>query len=290
MNKKTLRAYYQLTKPGIIKGNLVSATAGFLLASNGTIEFLQLLYALIGIAFVIGSGCVVNNYIDIDIDRKMKRTNKRSLVTGEISGQSALIYAAVLGIIGLGVLGALVNYLTMFVGVAGFIFYVAVYGYFKRKSVHGTLVGSISGSLPPVAGYVAVTGTIDLGAVLLFVTLAAWQMPHFFAIAMYRSQDYKDASLPVLPVVKGAKSTINQIIIYIILFITASMLLSVYGYTGWTYTIIVFGIGLWWLSIGLKGLKVSSKDTDKWARNVFKSSLFVLIIFSVMISINSLVP
>jgi protoheme IX farnesyltransferase len=290
MNKKTVRAYYLLTKPGIIKGNLFSATAGFLLASKGNIEFLLLFYTLIGIAFAIASGCVVNNFVDIDIDRKMKRTYKRSLVTGEISGRSALIYAGVLGIIGLGVLGALVNYLTMFIGIAGFIFYVAIYGYFKRKSVHGTLVGSISGSLPPVAGYIAVTGAFDLGAVLLFVALAAWQMPHFYAIAMYRSQDYKDASLPVLPVVKGPKNTIIQIIIYIILFIIASILLSVCGYTGLTYTIIVLGIGLWWLSIGLKGLNVSIKDSDTWARSVFKSSLLVLIVFSVMISINSLVP
>lgn len=290
MNKKTLKAYYVLTKPGIIKGNLFSATAGFLLASYGNVDFQLLLYTLVGIAFVIASGCVVNNYIDIDIDRKMKRTEKRSLVTGEISVHTALIYAAALGLIGLIVLGILVNYLTMLIGVAGFIFYVAVYGYFKRKSVHGTLIGSISGSMPPVAGYVAVTGRIDLGAVLLFVALAAWQMPHFYAIAMYRSKDYKDASIPVLPVVKGCKSTINQIIIYIILFIISSMLLTIYGYTGFTYTIIVLGVGLWWLSIGLKGLRIRPNDSDMWAKSVFKSSLFVLIVFSVMISVNSLAP
>jgi len=290
MNKKTLKAYYVLTKPGIIKGNLFSATAGFLLASYGNVDFQLLLYTLVGIAFVIASGCVVNNYIDIDIDRKMKRTEKRSLVTGEISVHTALIYAAALGLIGLIVLGILVNYLTMLIGVAGFIFYVAVYGYFKRKSVHGTLIGSISGSMPPVAGYVAVTGRIDLGAVLLFVALAAWQMPHFYAIAMYRSKDYKDASIPVLPVVKGSKSTINQIIIYIILFIISSMLLTIYGYTGFTYTIIVLGVGLWWLSIGLKGLRIRPNDSDMWAKSVFKSSLFVLIVFSVMISVNSLAP
>ncbi len=290
MNKKTIRAYYLLAKPGIIKGNLFSATAGFLLASNGNIDILQLLYTLAGIALVIASGCVVNNYIDIDIDRKMKRTERRALVTGEISKRSALVYGAVLGIVGLGILGALVNYITMLIGIAGFIFYVLIYGYFKRKSVHGTLVGSISGSLPPVAGYVAVSGRIDAGAVLLFVALAAWQMPHFYAIAMYRSKDYKDASLPVLPVVSGKKPTIYQIIIYTVLFIVASMLLTVYGYTGVAYTAVVLGIGLWWLSIGLKGLKINLKDSDIWARSVFKSSLFVLIVFSVMISVNSWLP
>jgi len=290
MSKNTLRAYYQLTKPGIIKGNLFSATAGFLLASRGHVEFMELLYTLIGITFVIASGCVANNYIDIDIDRRMKRTEKRALVTGEISGRNALIYSVILGLIGLAVLGILVNHTTMFIGIIGFIFYVVVYGYFKRKSVHGTLVGSISGSLPPVAGYVAVTGRIDVGAILLFVVLAAWQMPHFYAIAMYRSKDYKDASIPVLPVVRGKKNTIYQIIFYTILFVVATMLLTLYGYTGITYTIIVLGIGLWWLSIALKGLSISDKNSDMWAKSVFKSSLFVLIVFSVMISINSLAP
>ncbi len=288
MNKQTIKLYYQLTKPGIIKGNLFSVFAGFLLASKGEIELLRLIYTLLGVAFVIASGCVLNNYIDKDIDSKMKRTNKRAIVTGEISGRSALIFSVILGLIGLGVLGILINSLTMIIGVIGLVFYVAVYGYFKRKSVHGTLVGSISGSLPPVAGYVAVTGALDLGAVLLFAVLATWQMPHFYAIAMFRSQDYKDASLPVLPVQSGRKNTIHQIIVYIVLYIIASMLLSIYGYTGVTYSIIILGIGIWWLSIGLKGLSV--KNTDAWAKSVFKSSLFVLVVFSVMISINSIVP
>lgn len=288
MTRKTINSYYVLTKPGIIKGNLFSAAAGFLLASKGTIDLPKLLYTLIGIAFVIASGCVLNNYIDRDIDRRMKRTNKRAIVTGEISGRAALVFAGVLGVIGLCLLVILVNTLTFLLGLLGIFFYVVVYGYYKRKSVHGTLVGSISGSLPPVAGYVAVTGSIDLGAVLLFIILAAWQMPHFYAIAMFRSNDYKEASLPVLPVKKGKKRTINEIIVYISVFIIASMLLTFYGYTGLTYSAVLMIIGLWWLSIGMKGL--NAKDSDFWAKNVFKSSLFVLVIFSVMISINSIVP
>jgi len=93
-----------------------------------------------------------------------------------------------------------------------------------------------------------------------------------------------------LPVVRGKKNTIYQIIFYTILFVVATMLLTLYGYTGITYTIIVLGIGLWWLSIALKGLSISDKNSDMWAKSVFKSSLFVLIVFSVMISINSLAP
>ena len=129
-----------------------------------------------------------------------------------------------------------------------------------------------------------------MGAVLLFVALTAWQMPHFYAIAMYRSHDYKDASLPVLPVVSGRKHTIIQIISYIVLFIVASMLLTVYGYTGISYTAVVLGIGIWWLSIGLRGLSINLKNSDAWAKEVFKSSLFVLIVFSVMISVDFWLP
>lgn len=285
---KTIDIYYKLTKPGIIRGNLISATAGFLLASKGIIDGWLLFYTLFGIALIIASGCVFNNYIDRDIDKKMERTSKRAIPAGDISGKNAMVFATTLGLLGVATLYQRTNYLTVMIGLAGLFFYVVVYGYFKRTSIYGTLVGSISGALPPVAGYIAVTNSIDLGAVLLFLILVTWQMPHFYAIAIYRSKDYKSASLPVMPVVSGNNATKKHIIFYMCLYLLCVALLGIFGYAGITYFITIFGIGLWWLYLGFKGF--STADDNKWALGIFKSSLLVLITFSFMISINSFVP
>jgi protoheme IX farnesyltransferase len=285
---ESIKSYYKLTKPGIIRGNMLSATAGFLLASKSNVDFSLLIFTLLGIALVIASGCVFNNLLDIEIDKKMERTAKRATVTGEISTKSVVIYGAILGIIGLVTLLVFTNYLTVLLGFLGLFFYVVVYGYYKRNSIHGTLVGSISGSLPPVAGYVAVTGVVDVGALILFLILATWQMPHFYAIAIYRINDYRAASLPVLPVVKGIKTTKKHIIFYMLLYILSAFALYQQDYTGVTYLAVVMAVSLWWLIMAIKN---NEKINDtKWAINIFKQSLVVLLVFSFMISIESLVP
>ena len=202
-----IKTYYLLTKPGIIYGNSINTAGGFLLAAKGVIDPLLFLAALIGTAFVIGSACVFNNYIDREIDEKMARTKKRALVTGDIPVKNALIFGTLLGILGFLILFSYTNLLTGVIGVIGVVMYVVVYGYFKRRTVHGTLIGSISGAIPPVAGYTAVTNLIDTGAILLFLILVFWQMPHFYAIAVYRIEDYKKAGIPVLSVVKGIPTT-----------------------------------------------------------------------------------
>jgi protoheme IX farnesyltransferase len=282
-----MKTYYRLTKPGIIRGNLISATAGFLLASKSDINFILLFYTLLGTSLVIASGCVFNNYLDIDIDKKMSRTKNRATVTGAVSVKNVIIFASILGLLGIGTLFLFTNVLTTILGLIGLFFYVVVYGYYKRNSVHGTLIGSISGSIPPVAGYTAVSGSLDVGAMLLFLVLATWQMPHFYAIAIYRIKDYKAASIPVLPLVKGIEATKKQMIIYMILFAISALMLWVQNYTGLVYLIIMTASSLWWIKIGITGYK--TKDNDKWAKSVFKSSLLVLLIFSFMISIDSFV-
>ena len=283
-----IKKYYILTKPGIIRGNLIAATAGFFLASMGDVDIKLYIYTMLGITLVIASGCVFNNYLDRNIDKKMSRTKSRAIVTGEVSGKSAIIFASLLGLNGIATLLFFTNFITAILGVVGLFFYVIVYGYYKRNSVHGTLVGSISGSMPLVAGYVAVTNSIDLGALILFLILATWQMPHFYAIAIYRLKDYKAASLPVLPAVKGIEVTKKHMLAYIILFSVSVFFLWLSGYSGITYLIVMGVTSIWWLRTGLNGFNI--KDNNKWAKSVFKSSLFVLLIFSFMISIDSFVP
>lgn len=277
-----------LIKPGIIRGNAITAVAGFLFASKGDIDFGLLLALLVGVSAVMASACVFNNYLDREIDSKMERTKDRALASGKITALNAMIYASLLFIIGFAVLTIFTNYITVLVGVIGFLDYVILYGISKRKSVHGTLVGSISGATPPVAGYTAVTGELNVQALLLFLILVTWQMPHFNAIAIYRMKDYKAANIPVLPLVKGIKTTKIHMIIYMIIFIIMTVLLTVIGDAGYVYLIGMLVAGLAWLRIGLQGFH-TVKNVE-WAKRVFGFSLYVLLAFSVLISFDVVLP
>jgi len=286
--KNLVKTYYRLTKPGIIYGNALSAAGGFLLASRGSIDVVLLLTTLVGIGLVIAAGCVFNNYIDRGIDEKMARTKKRALVQGDISGSAALTYAVVLLIAGFTLLAVFTNWLTVVLGGIAIFNYVVLYGLSKRHSVWGTIVGSISGALPIAGGYTAVTGHFDTGAWLLFLVMVCWQMPHFYAIAMYRLGDYKAASIPVLPAQKGLEVTKINIILYVLAFMAASLSLSISGYTDYIYTAVMGALGLLWLWKGVQGLR--APDDAVWARQMFFFSLKVLLAFCVLISLEAWLP
>ena len=283
-----IRAYYQLTKPGIIYGNLLTAAAGFLLASKWHIAVRLFAATLGGTSLVIASACVFNNYIDRELDKQMARTKQRALVQGTVSGWNAIIYASLLGVIGFLILGLYTNWLVTIIGAVAFFDYIVLYGIAKRRSVHGTLVGSIAGAAPVVAGYCAVTDRFDGGAVILFLILATWQMPHFYAIAIRRQKDYKAAGLPVLPVKQGIHITKIQIVLYISTFIGANILLSAFGYTAYTYAIIMTLVGLAWLHLGLKGF--GTANNTRWARQMFLFSLLIITSLSVMLSVGAVLP
>lgn len=281
-----VKQYYQLTKPGIIYGNLVTVAAGFLLASKGQIDVGLFVAIMVGTALVIASACVFNNYIDRGIDVAMVRTKQRALVQGSISGRSALVYATILGLAGAVVLAVWTNWLTFGLGLAAFIVYVAAYGIGKRKSVHGTIVGSLAGAAPIVAGYTAVTDRIDAAAVILFLIMVLWQMPHFYAIATYRLDDYRAAKLPVLPVKRGMARTKAWIVAYIAAFIVATLSLTVFGYTGYAYFVVMLLLGVNWLRLALMGFR--TPDDKAWGRKAFGFSLVLIMAFSVMVSFGRL--
>ncbi len=282
------KAYYDLTKPGIIRGNLLTALAGFFFAANGDIQLTTLVSLIFGIIFLIGAACVVNNYIDREIDSKMKRTKDRALVTGEISASRALLFASVVFCVGLVSLVIGTNYLTVGLGLLAVFMYVVVYGYVKRKSIYGTLVGSIPGAIPPVAGYTAVTNQLDTNALLLFCVLVFWQMPHFYAIAIYRKKEYALAKLPLLPLVKGIYRTRVEIILYIFLFLLSILGLVTIGNASYSFGVIMFAVGSLWLRLAFT--KTSSQSVDKWAKKVFGFSLLVLLLFSGTLSLDWLLP
>ncbi len=285
---QTLKLYYRLTKPGIIYGNSLTVIGGFLFASGGRVDFARFLSVIVGTALVIASGCVCNNYIDRGLDKKMARTKKRALVTGAVSSRSALIYSAVLGVFGVAVLYQFTNTRTAGLAVFAWFMYVVVYGIAKRRSVYGTLVGSVSGAMPVVIGYSASAAALDSAVTLLFLIMAFWQMPHFYAIAMYRREDYAAAGLPVLSVKANPLNNKVNIMGYIILFIAANFMLFSEGYAGITYGLVMITLGLVWLWRGKQGFK--GKDDVTWAKGMFFYSLIVLLGFGALLSLNPWLP
>jgi protoheme IX farnesyltransferase len=269
-----LKVYYMLTKPGIIFGNIVTTAAGFILASQGNINYTLFFLTLLGLAFVIASAGIFNNYIDRVADAKMARTKDRALARGLISQQNAIALACLCGLIGIAILSVFTNILTVAVTLIGFFVYLVLYSFWKYRSYYGTFVGSIAGAVPPVVGYCSASNRFDLGAILLFLILMMWQMPHFFSIAMYRLSDYAKDGIPVLPVTKGMHTTKVHMLFYIPAFTLAALMLTLTGYAGPYYMVSVLLLGAAWFVLCLLGL--NTQNEHAWARRMFLFSLVVI--------------
>lgn len=158
----------------------------------------------------------------------------------------------------------------------------------EASPVYGTLIGSLSGAAPPVIGYCAVTGDFDSGAAILLAIFSLWQMPHSYAIAIFRFKDYQAANIPVLPVVKGISVAKNHITLYIIAFAVATLMLTLGGYAGYKYTVVAAAVSVWWLGMALRGYKV--EDDKVWARKLFGFSIIAITALSIMMSVDFMVP
>ncbi|MBX7067410.1 MAG: heme o synthase [Parachlamydiales bacterium] len=278
-----IRTYYLLTKPGIIIGNLITTVGGFALASQSSFNLPLFLALCIGLGGVIGSACVFNNYIDRESDQKMRRTKHRALASGLISGKSAVLFAATIGFIGFSTLIICTNLLAAAIAAIGFFIYVGLYSFWKHHSTYATLVGSVAGAVPPVIGYVAASGKLDIGSILLFSILFLWQMPHFYSIAMWKMEDYRSASIPVLPLAQGIPATKVQMLLYIIAFLFTLLLLPLFTPVGAAYLVVSVPLSLAWGACSLMGF--TAKDDQNWARQMFRISLLIIMAFSLMISL-----
>ncbi|MDR2540174.1 MAG: heme o synthase [Chlamydiales bacterium] len=282
-----IKTYFTLTKPGIILGNAITATGGFMLASKAQVypfDDCLFLVTLMGLSLLIASACVFNNYLDRNIDKMMIRTKNRALARGVISAQKAITFAVFLGLFGVLLLLLCTHLLTTIIALTGFFIYVILYSLSKHRSSYATVIGSVSGGIPPVVGYCAVVNRFDMGAFLLFMIVALWQMPHFFAIAMYRFDDYVAASIPVLPVKRGVYVTKVHMLLYIIAFLIPVCMLTIWGYTGYVYLIVVGLLGLSWLLLCIKGFK--NTNDRLFGRQMFHFSLLVIMVLCIMISIS----
>ncbi|WP_077330137.1 heme o synthase [Virgibacillus siamensis] len=268
-----------LIKVGIVNSNLITTFAGFWLALYFTgatfaANWDIFIFTMAGSALVIAGGCIMNNWFDVDIDPIMSRTKSRPTVTGRISLNNALILglsATAAGVIFL-------SFATVTAAVIGFIgwfTYVVLYTMWsKRKYTLNTAIGSISGAVPPLIGWAAVDPDLHLTAIVLFLVMFIWQTPHFLALAMKKTEDYKNAGIPMLPVVHGFGFTKRQIVIYIACLLPLPFYLSTLGTT---FLVIATLLNIGWLALGISGFFM--KNDLKWANMIFIYSLNYLTIF-----------
>lgn len=282
------RAYYELIKPGRTIANGMTALAGYLFAANGNVSFSLLLAAVGGISLIVASACTFNNYFDRGIDSGMERTKHRALVQGAVKPWYAALYAAVMGIAGFALLAKFTNIVTVVLGIIGMVDYLLLYGISKRRSKYSTLIGSICGATPIAAGYTAVTGTFDYTALLLFLLMLFWQMPHFYAIAIYRKSDYQAADLPVWSVKKGISATKLQIVVYSIGFLAVCIAMGIRGHTSKSFLIVMGILAAIWTYKSLLGFH--ALHANAWARDMFGFSLIVLLVMCTVLSINAWLP
>lgn len=287
MERRT-RSYLQLMKPGITLSNTLSAVAGYLLASSiYGFELNSFVAVAAGIALIIASACIMNNIMDRDIDARMARTRRREIAAGKIDINTAHIYSVVMASAGFWFLLTWTNWITALLGVLAYVWYVVIYGVAKRTTPLSTIIGAVCGALPPMAGYVALSGQIDWIAIFLFWILFVWQLPHFYAIAMFRANDYKQAGLPVWPIKFGMLRTRRQVMLWMLLFALTVPWLTFAGITGVFYLMSMATIGFYWVIMGLYS---QAQTHEAWAREMFGVSIAVLLVTLMAISVGGYLP
>lgn len=285
-----LRTYASLSKPGIVMGNLVALAGGFLLGAHGSVDWLRALALAAGAACVVASGCAINNVVDRDIDVLMARTRGRPMAAGLVPVRRALAFAFALLAAGcLLAWAATRTLLPVALLAAGHAVYVLAYTLrLKRTSVHGTLVGSLAGAMPPVAGYCAAAGRVDGAALLLLAMFALWQMPHSYAIAIFRAADYRAAAIPVLPVVRGNRTAKRHMVLYMLAFALVAPLLALSGHAGPLYLLVSTAGAGWWLWLGAAGF--GAADDARWARRVFFASIAIVTALCAAMALDGWLP
>ena len=275
--KSVLRQFYALTKPRVIQLIVFCALIGMVLAVPGLPTIPQLAiagWACLGIWLVAGAAAAFNCIIEQGIDAKMKRTAWRPTARGELSNTQTLVFSAVLGVAGSGILYWCVNPLTMWLTFSTFVGYAVIYTVvLKPLTPQNIVIGGASGAMPPVLGWAAMTGEVSTEALLLFLIIFLWTPPHFWALALYRVEDYRKSGLPMLPVTHGSAFTRLQIWLYTLALFAACLLPFVYGMSGLLYLIAALVLGA---GFCLYAWHLLQNYSDALARRTFRFSLIHL--------------
>jgi heme o synthase len=266
--------FYQLTKPRVVSLIVFTAVIGMFLATPGMVPLQALLAGTIGIALTAGAAAAINCLVEQKIDAVMTRTSRRPLPRGQVTSLQTLVFAGVVGGAGLFVLYQWVNALTMWLTFATFIGYAIIYTVLlKPMTPQNIVIGGASGAMPPVLGWTAVTGQIAPDALLLFLIIFAWTPPHFWALALYRKNEYAKAGIPMLPVTHGDKFTRLHVLLYTVILTAVTLMPFVTRMTGAIYLVtalVLDGLFLWY------AVRIHLAYSDHLARRTFRYSIFYL--------------
>lgn len=269
-----MRAFYELTKPTIVLLILITAYATLWIASGTPPPFWLSLVTMVGAALSAGSANAINCYYDRDIDVIMRRTRTRPIPSGRVTPREALIFGIVIGIASVALLAWQVHWLAAAWALAGNLFYVFIYTmWLKRSTPQNIVIGGAAGSVPPLIAWAAITGTVAWPAVILFLVIFLWTPPHFWALALFRNEDYTKANVPMMPVVRGLRSTKIQILVYTVLVTAVSLLLTPAGAAGWVYFALALALGGYFIYLAWLTLK---DETDRSAKRLFGYSILYL--------------
>ena len=278
-----LKNYLELTKPKVVLMMLITAIIGMLLASKTLPSIYLVIISMIGIGLCASSAATINQIIDRNIDANMTRTSKRPLPQGEITTLNASLFAFALMAIGTAILISQVNILTAALTVASLIGYAFIYTVFlKRATPQNIVIGRLAGAAPPLLGWASVTNSIDPNALLLVLIIFVWTPPHFWALAIYRKDDYARESIPMLPVTHGIRFTKLQIILYTILLVLVSLLPFIVLMSGNIYLFSALGLGIFYL---YSSIKMYLTDDEEYPMTSFKYSIYYifLIFFALLV-------
>lgn len=284
--KSTFAVYFGLIKPRVIPLLLVPTVAAMLMAAvqhpPGRSLPALILFTMLGGILATGGAHAINQYCDRDIDARMRRTKRRAVVTGRIPARHALIFGIILSLLSLVLLWLAVNPVAALLAIAGNLFYVFVYTiWLKRTSVQNIVIGGAAGAVPPLVGWAAVTGGVDISALLLFAIIFFWTPAHFWALALVRQEDYRAAGIPMLPVVRGEKYTRRSILLYAVLLLLVSLLPVVLHTLSWIYLAAALGLGLVFV---LRAAQLVGKSSTARAWNLFKfSNIYLALLYAAMV-------
>lgn len=230
------RAYWELTKPGVVALLMVTAVIGMFLATPGMVPWRVLILGSLGMALAMMASAVINQIMDQRIDAIMARTHKRPLVQGRVNTRAALVFAAVLGLASLVILEVFINRLTAVLTFFGIIGYAFIYTlWLKRATPQNIVIGGLAGAIPPLLGWTAVTGEVHPHALLLVLIIFAWTPPHFWALAIHRRDEYAKADIPMLPVTHGLEFTKTAVLLYTVILFVIALLPYLTGMSGLIY-------------------------------------------------------
>ena len=274
LNVGRLRQFYQLTKPRVVALIVFCAVIGMFLATPGMVPPGLLVAATVGIWLVAGAAAAVNCLLEQTIDAVMMRTRARPLPRGELSSLQTVVFAGALGGVGLWILYHFVNPLTMWLTFGTFVGYAIVYTVLlKPLTPQNIVIGGASGAMPPVLGWAAVAGQVTPEALLLFLIIFAWTPPHFWSLALYRTEDYVRAGLPMLPVTHGRRFTVLYVLLYTLILLACSLFPFAYGMSGWIYLGAALVLGGMFLRYAVRLYLAYS---DALARRTFRFSIVYL--------------